>query len=388
MHSCFAWTNSGLSAGFMVLNSKNVCMTVNRCGNTYINLIAMAPSRFDHRRIILQVMDEGDIQGAIKKIVDMTSGDVPKKRLAVFQNIRAKILRNPIYQNPTALLELEAIAVGSPDRDRVLALAKLPVHNIHWAQTKKCFFADKVTQERFKQIRFMQEAFYEFDAPTELKVESAEAYGKEVMKNHMHKTRKVDDYHFTEDEIADMVNKASELIESDQKWTERTSSLKLLDCLSLVSGRRKWELCSTLKVKSVPDKEYQAMIRGIGKSSIHSLNSVEWYIIPLLIPIENFIRGIANLRKYSHVPGKYYYGNPIFPKMRHTCYRDIFSSWAYKHREVNQFLANESCSELGWRARSLCVSINTIGGHYSTLCIDNEPKPGDQDDGERQCPEQ
>lgn len=344
----------------------------------------MAPSRFDHRRIILQIMDEGDIQGAIKKIVDMTQGDIPKKRVAVFQNIRAKILRNPIYQNPNALLELQAIAVGSPDRDRVLALAKLPIHNIHWAQTKKNFFADKTTQERFQQIRFMKPSFYEFDAPTDLKVSAKEDYGKHIMKNHMHKTRKVDDYHFTEDEIADMVKTASDYIESDQKWTNRDASLKLLDCLSLVCGRRKWELCSTLKVKTVRDQDYQIKICGIGKTALSSLNSSEWYIIPILVPFYTFITGITNLRKHAHVFGKYAYRNPIFPKMRHTCYRDIFSSWAYKHRDMNKFLAGESCSELGWRARALCVSINAAGGHYSTLCIDTkhdsdpEPEPGRQ----------
>lgn len=335
----------------------------------------MAPrNRFDHRRLILQIMDEGDAEGAIKKIVNMTQDDIPKKRAQVFQNIRAKILRNPIYHNLNAILELRALAVDNDEKDRILKLANLPIHNIHWAQTKRSFFKNEHTQQQFKQIQFMKPDFYKFDVPENIRVDAKESYEKEVMKRHMHKTRKQEDYHFTESEIADMVKKASEYIESDQNWNNVSKSLRLLDCLSLVSGRRKWELCNTLQVKTVHNQDYQAMIRGIGKTALSAIEYQEWYIIPLLIPIESFVKGISNLRKVKHEFGKYVYRNPIFPKMRHTCYRDIFSSWAYKHREVNQFLAGESCSQLGWRSRSICVSVNTTGGSYSTLVID-EPEP-------------
>ena len=343
----------------------------------------MSPARFDHNKIISMVMEENRVHEAISYISSMTSQDAPGKAYQVFKNIRNKIIRNRNYHNAEGLTTLKIMASNAygPDKSLMDFLLTLPLHNIHWAQTKKSFFSDPNLQEQFKNLKLIKDPFYEFDAPEYIKVQAQGYINKTSEENHMHKRRPAQEYHFTETEVEEMVNQATAFVESNMNWKLRRNSLMLLDCLSLLTGRRKWELCETLKLKSVPDHDYQANICGIGKTTIHTLDSNIWHVVPLLAPIEIITRGISNLRRYGHVPGKYNYHNPIFPRMRHTCYRNLFSYWAFKNRDTNKFLENESCSELGWKAKAVCISVNTLGAHYSCLRVQQNESNGESEPG-------
>ena len=329
------------------------------------------------------IMDEDRVQEAIDHITTMTSQDAPGRSYQVFKNIRTKILRNSIWQRKEGFDELKELLTQTygPDKSLGEFLLTLPLHNIHWAQTKSSFFSDPVIQEKFKSIRFMKDPFYTFDAPEHIKVLAKGYVSVMSEENHMHKRRPAQEYQFTETEIEGMVDQAKAFVESHTDWKNRRNSLMLLDCLCLLTGRRKWELCETLKIKTVPGNDYQANICGIGKTTIHTLNHNTWHTIPLLAPVQTIVSGIANLRRYPHYPGKYNYFKPIFPRMRHTCYRNLFSYYAYKHKDQNKFLVNESCSEMGWKAKAVCITVNTLGAHYSCLRIENnEPESGRGDD--------
>lgn len=338
----------------------------------------MGPPRFDHRQMILKIMDEGLVDDVINDILERTKNDPPKKRAAVFANIRTKIMRKRVYTRPEAMTQLRELATNAsgPDKTTLEFMCNLPVHNIHWAQSRPSMFQSLDVQAAFREIKFYQPNLYLFDCPMDIKFQVRQGYEQEVQDNHHHKKRPVEEYHFAETEIEAMVTEAEAFICSDQQWTKRISSVKLLDCLSLVSGRRKWELCSTLKVKSVPDRDYQAQVSGIAKRALKDFNHDVWFTIPLLVKIDVFVRGLAQLRQYPHTMGEYHYTDKIFPKMKHTYYRNIFSTWAFKNRETNKFLEGESCSELGFRSKALCIAVNTAGCHYSILSVDtdsNEP---------------
>jgi len=345
----------------------------------------MSPPRFDHRKLIHDIMELGEVQQTINHILRICKDDPAGRVGKVFQNIRMRILRRPEYSRPEAISELRALANG-PEKIRVLALLQQPVHTMHNAQRKDNFFSDEATQNAFKEIRFMKDPFYEFDTPYHIK-HQARNYVQEVANEHHHHRRRAQQfYHFTETEVNEMIATATDYIQSEQQWMKRTPSCKLLDCLSLVSGRRKWELASTLKVRSVTDRPYQASITGLGKNTLYNLVDEEWHTIPLLIPIEIFVKGISNLRRYPHESGKYSYDPPLFPKMNHTAYRNLFSLWAYRNRHINRFHENDSCSELAWRADAVCVAVSTLGSHYSTLLVsDDEPIDEQHPGGEVSC---
>lgn len=337
----------------------------------------MSPPRFDHRQLILRIMDEGDVDGVINEILEKTKGDPPKRREQVFKNIRTRIMRNREYIVSSALDELRQLiqSATGPDKATLEFLSEMPFHNIHWAQNKPSMLVDQDIEERFKSIKFFKDNLYRFECPLEIRLECKRLQQQDIEDTHMHKKRPVEEYHFSETEVEKMVTEAEAFICSEQQWVKRNVSLKLLDCLSLVSGRRKWELCSTLKVKSVPERDYQAQVSGIAKRALKDFSQDVWFTIPLLVPIEIFIKGLAQLRQHPHTMGKYAYPNPIFPKMRHTCYRNIFSTWAWKNRTINRFLEGQSCSELGFRSMALCIPTNTVGAHYSVLVFDNTEEP-------------
>jgi len=330
--------------------------------------------RFNNIALANQVMEDGDPQGAIREILAVTSNDRPMRISAAFDAVRTRILKTDKYKREEGYLEMQQLlqipTITDDDKTHLKEVLRSPLRTIRWAQNlASCVFHDPVLAERFKRIQIVKDPFYEFVMPANIVAAIKMDRSRRTEENHSHKTHKVEAYHFTNTEIDDMIQIAMEWCKSDRDWTKRCHSHRLLECLGLLTGRRKWELCSTLKIRSVQESDFQAEVRGIGKK----LFDTQWRRIPLLAPIDVVIAGISRIRRYAHEQGTYNSGAKLFPKLTHTRYRDIYTRRAFENRAINKFHP-ESCSELWWRSQALCNSLSEFTKHYTTLIID-EPTP-------------
>jgi hypothetical protein len=320
-------------------------------------------------------MEERDVEGAMAHILAVTQDDPAKRRRAVFDNVRSRILRQEHYRNPEGYAQLQQLAMRddlSPtDRVKLQTLLFKPLHFMRWAQVHRCFLTDPDVQAKLAEIPIVKDPFYEFDCPENIKLLVNASIQDGVNENHCHKKKSAETYRFTPEEVNKMIEDAVTLIQQDLAWEKRSNSLRLLECLCLLTGRRKWELCSSLKIRTVKDSEYQADVQGIGKNLLGIFDD-GWIRIPLLAPISVVIRGITNLRLYDHTMGRYNGFKKLFPRLTHTHYRDLYSEKCYELREINKFCQGDSCSQLEWRRRALNITMAILANRYSTMLITDE----------------
>lgn len=334
---------------------------------------------FNHVALIHQIMEDQDPEGATREIMKNSNILRAKNISRVFYNIRNKIIRTPQYQRTDAMDKLRELSERTeyPTSDRIRLkkiIQEAPMHKIHWFQNTKRIFQSKEFNEAFKEVQLFQDSLYDFKCPEHLFEETRQNNIDDIQDRHMHKhpRRTISYFEFTETQIDAMIETARDYIYAPVNWNVKSNSLRLVECLCLLTGRRKWEIVNTLQIRSVPGFPYQAEIKGIAKSQAATIQEDNWARIPLLAPIEDIIRGITQVRQFVHSFGQYSLHASLFPSnMNHTTFRDIFSSTTYRYRHVNQF-RDDSCSEIGWKKESLLVSFQDIAKHYCTLSFDRE----------------
>lgn len=335
----------------------------------------MTKARFNNVQLSVQIMDDGDVEGAINHILGIAGNDRPLRIVKAFDAVRTRILKTDKYRCPVGNQELIRLrdlpTTSEKDKARMNEIIKSPVSRIRWAQSHYNLFEDSDLMRAFKEVRIIKDPFYDFKCPERIVVASALDKKRKIEEDHDHKTHKPEDYHFTMDEVDDYVKQAIEFCESDLDWSRRSNSLRLLEAIGLLTGRRKWEIASSLKIRSVPGFDYQAEVRGIGKKLFES----DWRKIPLLAPIDVVVAAISKARRHAHVQGSYCSGKKLFPRLTHTRYRDIYCARAYRDRKENGFHP-DSCSEIWWKKCALLSDLEQIANHYSTMVIDrDEPEP-------------
>jgi hypothetical protein len=336
----------------------------------------MPKARFDHKAIIAQVMEDGDWDGAIANIVNITKDDNAKKRRAVFDNIRAKILRNEKYKSEEGMEAIRQLAndssVPTEDQIRLKQLFGKPLHFIRWTQLQKHFVSPEV-HDKFSAINIVKDPFYHFDCPANIKAVVGSDLRKIADDNHNHQRKPKERYLFSQQEIDDMIKISTTMCSAqDMDFTKKCNALRLLECLCLLTGRRKWEVYCTLRIKSSPVSEFQAMVKGIGKNVNMAMESDEWYSIPLLAPLSVIVMGLNKVRQATLDFGKYTGYTKMFPKMSHTHFRDIYASQCYNNREINKFKMDSTCSKLEWMACALRVTRGSLCTNYATMLITDE----------------
>lgn len=349
----------------------------------------MGPRVFDHKEMAARIMDDGDVDGAIKHVLGMLSGKDNKTKYSTFRNIRAHILRQEHYRSEEGYQQLREMAMrenlNPTDRSLLQTLLFKPLHFMRWAQVCKRYLSDYDLQQELQEIKIVKDPFYEFDCPGKIKKMSKEDEAVHVATNHQHARKPREHYLFSSEEIDDMVRIATDYIKSEMDWTRKCNSSRLLECLSLLTGRRKWELCSTMKIKTVPNFPYQAEIAGIAKVIDYKKSDI-WFKIPLLAPIDVIIKGITNLRVFGHIMGKYGGGSKLFPKMTHTHYRNVYADRAYEERQKNGFHADESMSALEWRRSALVLDMRTYCERYATMITDAKDNERDLEPDQQDKP--
>ena len=343
----------------------------------------MSPPRFSHVKLALQVMEEGDIEGVTNHIMAIAGDDRPLRIWKVFKCVKARIMLSNKYRSEEGMKRLQELrdmpGRSEKDRNRLTEIINSPLSRIRWAQNHPHLFDDAELGRAFRDVRIVKDPFYDFKCPDHIQAAASIDKKRKIEEDHDHKTHKAESYHFTEEEIDAMIQQAIDYCQSENNWSVRANSVRMLEAIGLLTGRRKWEIASTLKLRSVPGHDYQAEIRGLGKQ----LFEQDWQRIPLLAPIDVVVAGISKARKYAHSSGNYHVVKRLFPRLTHTHYRDIYSKRAFDQRHINGFHP-ESCSELWWKKSALLIELEQIANHYSTMVIDrDEPEHKKQ----RGCPE-
>jgi len=339
-----------------------------------------AMSRLNQAAYIFRIMEQNDPEGALQELLKATESFRPKRIVAAFQNIRTKILRNESYKRSDVndrISELRStLVLSKEDDDKLKMLMESPLHRLKWAQLwGKRYFESSELTKLYRKLKLVCDPYYDFILPEEYYIRAKEDKEKLIVENHKHETHDTTLYHYSTQEIDDMITTSEEWCVSDNDWSIRANSLRLLECLALLTGRRKYELCKTLKIRSVSHNEFQAEVCGLSKRLVN--DDSQWERIPLLAPLSVIVSGLTRLRRFSHTQGRYTGHKKLFPKLTHTRYRDIYCKRAYELRSINQFLP-DSCSELYWKSKALCDNMATFSLHYTTVVIDNEnrePEP-------------
>lgn len=335
--------------------------------------------RIRYAPVLKLLLQDRNPEAALANLIQQGGSNHGYHLVNFMMQTRRKIANDPNNVHPNLWRELELIlqdpSILPPDRMRLMEMRQTP-KKIRQAQLWKGVFQTPGLQQRLKEIQVFDDMYYQFFPTEDMQSEASAHRSTKVSENHQHKSskRRI----FTDQEIDQMIAEASEFCHNDSlDWTKRGPSLKMLECLCLLTGRRKWELCKTLQMRSHPDSDLQAVVWGLAKDPFNA--SVE-RPIPLLAPIATIARGINKLRKFQHTMGSYNQGriSRMFPEMSHSLFRDIYTQRAFRDRAINQFHPNP-CSELWWRSQALCNTLKQFTEHYASVRID-EPAH-DSDDG-------
>lgn len=329
-------------------------------------------------------MVEKDPEGAIALVLEAAKlHDRPASKAAqVIGGLRGRILRNKDYRRQEGFDQLHRLAedpkIDSLDAKVLRSFEHYPLHRLRWAQcNRKKLLTTDYAREEFNKIHFIDPVFADFKVPPAIMEAHSEYRQSLILKNHQHDHKEAAKYSYSEQEVDEMIQWAKDFCENDElDFTVRKNSLNMLEACCILTGRRKWELCNTLEMRSSYVSDYQAIVSGIAKD--FSRQNLE-RPIPLLAPIATVAKGIVKLRKYKHVMGDYCQSmkSKRFPKLSHTMYRDIYCKRAWRDRAINQFMPQQ-CSEIYWCSQALCDTLNVFTSHYATAVI-HHGEPGQPD---------
>lgn len=339
----------------------------------------MVKSTVDQLRVIDLLMEQKDATRAIEDLLFQLKDKTPKQIQRAFINIRAKLLRNKRYRDEETYQDLlRFCATYDTENEADLHLLenvipRMTTSNVHWLQQVGYnVIQDPDLYVAIHGFKIMKDPFYSFDCPHHIKNASKIQHQQDIERHNRHQKEDRALYHLSVEDIDAMVKTAHDYIaREDLNWNSRGNHIRLLEALCLVTGRRKWELCCTLQMRSSRDSDYQAEVSGICK---HLDKTPQWVVIPLLLPIAEVAKGIVNLRKFTKMIKGRYNGPSLFDRrMTHTHFRNVFADQAFRERETkNLFCINDrSVGPVMWKSLALAIKLKTAAEHYSAMCTDH-----------------
>lgn len=336
--------------------------------------------RIRYAPIMKKLMEDRDKEGALQMIKDMSGSSHPFHIANFMKHVRERISKDPRYLNPKCVHQVMELmkdtSISKGDFQKLASVLESP-RRLRWIQVRKGCLDSLELHSKIADIKVFDEMYYEF-MPDKDTAHGCSLYREELVKaNHRHKHKNVERYNYTSQDVSAMVQQAAEFCQrEDLEWKNRKNSLQLLEALSLLTGRRKNELVYSLKMRSSPVSDYQAVVSGISKDI---KSGEEERVIPLLSPISVVAAGIVKLRQYAHKPADYYQAkkSKLFPELTHTMFRDLYCELAWENRHVNMFMPEQHCSKLYWCSQALCDTMSTYAMHYATAVIHHgEPDYG------------
>lgn len=312
---------------------------------------------------------------------------------SMWARVRKILLDEELVWNDYYLVRLQKlIEEANLEEDRVkmtklMSGSLMDQHKVSYSTTP--FLTDPDMDDWLKSLDPCDILFYRFQLPTSIVTERFKQEGARAKLNQEHRLKSRNAYKITEEKMEEMFDIASEVVQFSTEITSTKKYYETIVALQLVSGRRNYEIMSSLDYHPGPHP-YQAIVSGICKKHLEELieGVEEEHVIPLTVEYRLFEKAMNAVRKFRTFRGlsptevNSSYGNCILAasdrlfgrRLTHTQKRNLYVEKAYKMRNVNQFcVGNESCSRYQWAANALCHVSNSAPGvtqRYQAMLVE------------------
>lgn len=251
------------------------------------------------------------------------------------------------------------------------------------------FLEDEDLDDWLKSLEPCDMLFHRFQIPSDICHERFKQERSRAKLNQEHRLKARSQYKITEQQLEEIFDLAADVVQFAVDITNTKKYYEVVVALQLVSGRRNYEIMSSLEYHPGPTP-YQAVVSGICKKTIDELvEGVEdEYVIPLTVEYSLFKRAMDNIRKFKSLRGlspsqvNSSYGASVLAasdrlfnrRLTHSQKRNLYIEKAYKMRNINQFcIGSESCSKHRWAAMALChasVRAPDVTQRYQTMIVE------------------
>jgi len=319
------------------------------------------------KQLIKMVIEDKDPEGAMEFLLGRY--DVEKQAKAIHSMhcaVRRKMLkddsnRRADYENEIRQLIASLDASNYDDRATLNYLLTKPLMEQQQIyKMKKYVLRDHQAQARLHKINPAIQLICDFKLPEHV-VKNVMAYTRDArVKRMMHEDGR--DYTMGRATMERIIADAKRTIDVIKNPIRKPKQwYDYVVCCGLLSGRRTWEIVSSLEWDPIPDRPFQARISGLAKSLEHEvMNQGHPEIdIPLLCDFDTFDKAMWELRGFRTLTGhcddkenKIEYGlmnasQRVFGRVvNHTEKRNMYSEMAFRDRENSKFLTD--CSRIAW----------------------------------------
>lgn len=338
------------------------------------------------KKLVHIVMVECNPWHAIQIILDSFSDPTNTDAYAVYRawaNTRQQIYKNmdhyvnPDYENQVRMLQAKCMP-WTQDFQVLenLLTSSLGVRVRFHESTKQVYcLEDETLNAILKQIKPLQEPFYEFIMPQTIIQKAQDINKKRVLDNHQHTHNPSSFYNFDQEMVTTTIDTARNYI-CNPSTKPKTSYL--LACLQILTGRRNIEICGTAVWTPVPGKPYQASISGIAKQTGILTNQPNDVVVPLLSDFDTIHNALQCLRATQStrkrvIPSGYHLAQlKLFGrKLTHTQYRGVYIHSAFQNRSTNEFHPDVSRDLFNILALGHTPSYFSTSQDYSTINVNN-----------------
>ena len=251
------------------------------------------------------------------------------------------------------------------------------------------FLVDDEMDDWLKSLEPCDMLFHRFQLPSDVCNERFRQERSRAKLNQEHRLKARSAYKISEADLEQMFNTAADVVQFAEPITNTKKYYEVVVALQLVSGRRNYEIMSSLDYHPGPNI-FQAIVSGICKKTIDELveGIEEEYIIPITVEYKVFKSAMDAIRKFKSLRGlspsevNSSYGASVLAasdrlfgrRLTHSQKRNLYVEKAYKMRNVNQFCVGEhSCSKHRWAAMALChASVQTpdVTQRYQAMIVE------------------
>lgn len=357
----------------------------------------MAVQRNLARILVDRIVKQRDPEGAVEYMLRQYPDHKASARAiySMWTRVRKILLDEELVCNDHYLPRLQNLideAVYEEDRIKLTKLLSCSLADQHKVTISSApFLLDEEMDDWLKCLEPCDIIFHSFQLPTEIANERFRQERSRAKLNQEHRLKAKSAYKITESELDEMFNVAADVVRFAPDITSTKKYYEVVVALQLVSGRRNYEIMSSLEYHPGPPPfEYQATVAGICKKSIDELveGSQEEYVIPLTVEYRLFKVAMDEVRKFKSLRGmsptevNSSYGASVLAasgrlfgrRLTHSQKRNLYVEKAYKMRTINQFcVGDQSCSKHRWAARALChVSVRApdVTQRYQTMIVE------------------
>lgn len=308
-----------------------------------------------------------------------------EKISSLYYRARREYLKDESNRRPGYEVEIRRLLqtqMSGEDRERLEDIMESSLLDQHRCYVnKKPLLDSRQLEQDFKAISPVWDAFSQFQLPQQVKVVvKARAERRRVQRMLGHGGSKATSSQELGTIVAKCLDTISENIETVGDYYDS------LCALGFLSGRRISELASTLDWAPVEGKPYQASVIGIAKKAVVNIRDGEAeHVIPLLCTYKAFNLAMQDVRNFRQIEGGCddrdmltvaggardatikLFGRSI----PHTQKRNIYSEFAYRQRETNQF--HPGASKEAWIKLALCHELvfPDVTSAYRTMVFDD-----------------